>query len=120
MGVFCLDLLFIVGNGRRITNRYLFTKSQNLAPLLHVPKSTLNHAWDSNNRELAIVNSASWVALLINLQDDLDFAGDRYVRFSDNYFTLFPGETKVIAVDYPESTGESLRFRAWNSPEYFI
>jgi beta-mannosidase len=99
--VFLLDL----GPG----SRYVMTRTENLAPLLNLPRVELELVADSNYRVLR--NTSGTAALGIMLEDARPYDAPGWVTFSDNVFDLLPGEERRIEVDGP--VGELL-VEGWN------
>ncbi len=116
-------------------NRYLFSRTQNLAPLLDVPQATLEAgveptagAESEADRWLVrVTNRGEPVALNVWLQERyeqgvkmLDVTGRRgYAYFSDNYFCLLPGESRLVQVEWDGIPAEerNLSIKGWNTNE---
>jgi beta-mannosidase len=101
--VFVLD----VGPGR---NRYVMTRTENLAPLLDVPEARMEIVAQSNYLVLRHVSGPAALGLV--LEDARPYETPGWVRFSDNVLDLLPGEERTIEVAGP--VGE-LRMEGWNA-----
>jgi beta-mannosidase len=106
------------------SNRYVFTKTANLAPLLALPATELQltQEVDDDQSLLHITNSGSYTALGIWLEDNREINANGYVYFSDNAFALIPGETKSVMVSWknvPPATRQ-LKISAWNTPTRIV
>jgi beta-mannosidase len=67
--------------------------------------------------QLQLTNVGIQAAFLIHLEDARPVTAEGYVYYSDNDFSLFPGENKSINVRWssiPEA-GRKLNISAWNS-----
>lgn len=100
--VFLLDL------GPR--SRYVMTRTDNLAPLLDLPRAELEIVADSNYRVFR--NTSGVAALGLVLEDARPYDAPGWVTFSDNVFDLLPGQERRIEVEGP--AGE-LRVEGWNA-----
>lgn len=118
--VFMLDL--VLGDSRGDTlaqNRYVYSRAENLAPLLNVPTTRVNvetergtDAWT-----LALENVGDHAALFVWLEDARDLGAVGHVYFDDNYFCLLPGETKMITTKWHEVARDErgIILEGWNS-----
>jgi hypothetical protein len=73
----------------------------------------------------AVVQNKGAAAAIENKFTVLNASGGRILPayLSDNYFSLLPGETKEVDIDYPASAGTGapqLGLRAWNLPQTTI
>lgn len=121
--VFFLDLALRDSNGKILaTNRYPFTRAASLAPLLTVPPTRL--AVDAqqmgDNWRVSIGNIGANAALFVWLEDYRPAGASGFAWFEDNHFTLLPGETRRVTVEWrgvaPGARG--LDIRGWNTPIY--
>jgi beta-mannosidase len=97
--VFLLDL-----EGR---NRYVMTRTEDLAPLLELPTAQVAVERDRGGIRLSLEPSAPAAALGIVLEGD----ADGWILFEDNVIDLLPGESRTIGV---EGDGEML-VEGWNA-----
>ncbi len=114
--VFFLDLALTGETGELLSaNRYSFSARDNLAPLLHVPHTTL--AVELVGDGLTVRNTGGEAALCVGIEDAREVAANGYVHFSDSHFSLFPGEARVIAVTWygVEPAGRRIAVRGWNT-----
>jgi beta-mannosidase len=86
------------------------TRTENLAPLLDLPRAELRLERLSDTVSLSNVGAVA--ALGIVLEDARPYEAPGWVTFSDNVLDLLPGETREIAVDGP--AGE-LVVEGWNA-----
>lgn len=117
--IFLLDLILRDADGASLaTNRYLFTRTANLAPMLQVPATTLDVHTQiaADDWELTITNMGAHVVLAVALRDGRDVHAGGYVYFDDNHFCLLPGEQRTVLVDWHDVAPHDrcLSLRAWN------
>ena len=105
--VFLLDCL-VEGGGLR--SRYVMTRTENLAPLLDLPRAEIDLVADSNYRVLR--NTSGTAALGIVLEDARPYDAPGWVTFSDNVLDLLPGEERRIEVGGPV---RELIVQGWNA-----
>jgi beta-mannosidase len=79
-----------------VTNRYVMTRTENLAPLLDLPRATLEL------RDGVLRNTGDVAALGVILEAD-----DRWAMFDDNVLDLLPGEERTA--------GPATRAEGWNA-----
>lgn len=91
-------------------NRYVMTKTADLAPLLDLPSADLSAERASNS--LLLANDSDTAALGLVVEDARPYDEPGWVVFSDNVLDLLPGETRELRVDGP--AGE-LRIEGWNA-----
>jgi beta-mannosidase len=99
--VFLLDL---------VRNRYVMTRTENLAPLLDLPPAEVAVRRDADRLHLQLHPGAPAAALGIVLEDARPAGAPGWIRFEDNVIDLLPGESRTIAVD---GAGEVL-VEGWN------
>ncbi|GHT77517.1 hypothetical protein AGMMS50262_18720 [Bacteroidia bacterium] len=77
---------------------------QSYRGLKDMNKVTLKGAWKTDGKQIrvTIANPTSDVALMIRLKTVKNQSGERVlpVYYSDNYFSLLPGETKTINLEF--------------------
>ncbi len=115
--VFFLDLELSSGDQPQGRNRYLFTRGENLMPLLHVPTTTLRTERDAQCESLTVTNTGDQAALFVWLEDARPLGTAGFAEFSDNHFCLLPGETRAIEVSWQSVAHEDRRIdlRGWNT-----
>ena len=101
--VFILDL----AEGR---NRYVMTRTENLAPLLDLPPAQIRVERASGTVLLANVGSTAAIGVV--LEDARPYDDPGWVVFSDNVIDLLPGESVEVDVEGPVS---ELRVEGWNA-----
>ncbi|MBN8636056.1 MAG: hypothetical protein J0M07_12085 [Anaerolineae bacterium] len=107
--VFFLDLRLTDSDGSVIAqNRYPFTRSDTLAPLLNLPSTGVYMQQTDVNgmATLTLANSGEAVAFGLWLEDEV---GSHYTQFSDNYLYLLPGETATITARCSDGTRPVIR-----------
>jgi beta-mannosidase len=87
-------------------NRYVMSRSDNLAPLLDLPRTTLT--FDGS----VLRNTGDVAAVGVVLEDARPYEESGWVLFDDNVLDLLPGEERAIQVEGP--VGE-LRIEGWNA-----
>ena len=87
-------------------SRYAMTRTDDLAPLLDLPRTEL--AFDGGT----LRNTGAVAALGVVLEDARPYDDPGWVTFSDNALDLLPGETREIEVAGPVG---ALRVEGWNA-----
>jgi mannosylglycoprotein endo-beta-mannosidase len=86
-----------------------------------LPPTTLKitTAQAADRLDAAIENTGSAIAFMVRLQLQ-DSAGKplRPSFYTDNFFSLLPGEKKLVTVSHPSVPQTSFRVKAWNTPAY--
>ena len=121
--VFFLDLQLADPSGNDLSsNRYIFSRTADAAPLLNLPQTKMLVKKGVQEESVSITNIGGTAALYIWLEDDrpLDLPG--YIFFSENYFCLFPGETKNVSITWQDVplAERSVRIKGWNTNEHTI
>jgi beta-mannosidase len=121
--VFVLDVVLRSGEAAA-ANRYLFSRTATIRPLLDL-ESTILEAVAARHGDcwsVTLRNTGRVLASCIWLQDPRPHPAPGYVVFDDNHFSLFPGETRTVAVEWDNvPAGErSLRLAGWNTPTVSI
>jgi beta-mannosidase len=119
--VFFLDLALRSGAATVTANRYPFVRTATLAPLLSLPLAQLDVTVNRHPEgwNLLVTNPGAVAAVACWLDDALDLGSSGYAYFSDNYFTLLPGESRAIEVEWSDvvERDRALTFSAFNLPE---
>jgi hypothetical protein len=120
--VFFLDLSLRDSGGRMLSaNRYAFTRTDNLAPLLAAAPTTLDIHREVSGDEWAITvtNTGGQTALFVWLADGRALGSEGFVYFSENYVCLFPGESRAITALWHGGVERDrvLEVRGWNTGE---
>jgi beta-mannosidase len=118
--VFFLDLELVSEKGEAISNnRYGFTKTENLQPLLHLPQTVLETkivgsgpGWD-----MQVCNRGEVAALQVWLEDGRDLGSSGYAYIQPNYFCLFPGESREVRIDWQDvqESERCIELSGWNT-----
>lgn len=107
LAAFAADVFVLDVSG----NRYVMTRTEDLAPLLDLPRAELSFERTPSDR-LLLGNDGDVAALGLVLEDARPYESQGWVTFSDNVLDLLPGETREIEVAGP--IGE-LRIEGWNA-----
>ncbi len=118
--VFFLDLSLTDAEGRPLAqNRYVFSRTDTLAPMLSVPTTALDVQLETEGDtwHLTITNVGRQTALWVWLEDGCDLMADGYVYFSDNYFCLFSNESLTITAEWSNVLDDERRIQlsGWNT-----
>ena len=117
--VFFLDIQLLDPDGTLLCdNRYVFSRSATLAPLLACPPTMLSVSSNVVGSEqlLTLTNTGETVAMFIWLEDARDLNDSGYAYFDDNYFCLLPGESRTVTVTWKDVPARERRLEvaAWN------
>jgi len=119
---FFLDLALTDGEGRSLAeNRYVFSRTSDLRPLLEAPATTLRAELPSEETEdgfaIRLTNDGDVAALRVRLEDERELGREGYVFFQDNDFDLLPGESREVRVaSAGVPAGErAVSLRGWNT-----
>lgn len=118
--VFFLDLRLHDRSGETLShNRYSFTRAENLAPLLHMPATTLTTVREplGDTETITITNTGDVVALYLWLEDARPVGAKGYAYFADNHFCLLPQESRRITVTWQNvpAAERRLTLGKWNT-----
>jgi beta-mannosidase len=105
LGAFASDLFFLDLEG----NRYLMSRTENLAPLLDLEPAAVEVAREGDRLRLRHAGGPAAVGIV--LEDARPYAAEGWVVFSDNVLDLLPGESREVVLSGP--VGE-LRVEGWN------
>jgi beta-mannosidase len=112
--VFLLDLSLRDDGVVVSSNRYLMTRTGDLAPLLAVPRAGL----DLRQGEgcLVLSHGGGPAALGIVVEDARPAASPGWAVLSDNVIDLLPGETRELSLEWRDvpDTGRELSAEGWN------
>jgi beta-mannosidase len=103
-------------------NCYPFSATANLEPMLAIPQTTIHVEKviraDGQLWQLLLSNVGTQTAFQTHLEDSRPIRAAGYVYFSDNDFSLLPGECKQIEVHWSSvlETDRQMALSAWNSP----
>jgi beta-mannosidase len=115
--LFFLDLTLARGTGEVLAaNRYLFTKSANLAAMLVAPATTLSVSAGAGGA-VTVSNTGEQTALQVRLEDLRPLGAEGYVYFGSNHFMLFPGESRTVTVEWTDVAEPERRLavQGWNT-----
>jgi beta-mannosidase len=123
--VFFLDLLLLDSNGATLGhNRYTFSRTETLAPLLACPPTTLSISSQGRESEhtLTVTNTGETTAMFVWLEDARDLNVSGYTYFDENYFCLFPGESRTVTVIWTDvpTKEQQLQISSWNTDSTLI
>ncbi len=118
--IFLLDVQLMDHDGGILaTNRYPFSRTHNLAPLLHVPQTTLEVHKEivGDQWTVTLTNSGRHTALFVQFEDGRDSWADGYSYFDANHVCLLPNEQRPFTVAWTNVVPEEqqLTISAWNA-----
>ncbi len=118
--IFFFDLQLFDAHGAILChNRYVFSRTTNLAPLLECPPATLqvSSSSDANEHRLMLGNTGKTAAMFIWLEDTRELSASGYAYFDDNYFCLLPGESRTVTVTWKDVPADEhrLEISGWNT-----
>jgi len=118
--IFFLDLVLKDSEGEMITdNRYMFISDTKLTPMLHVKPTriTAQLVKTDDHWNLCIENLGKYTAMYIWLEDARELTAAGFVYFDQNYFCLFPGESRFVQIDWKDvpTRERSLEIKGWNT-----
>jgi beta-mannosidase len=117
--VVLLDLrLTDVAGAVRAANRYAFSGTADLGPLLDLARARLEVATerDDNTWRVRLTHVAGPAALGLTLVDDRPAAEPGWAEVGDSWFDLLPGEARTIDVEWAGApqNGRRLTIGGWN------
>lgn len=114
-----LDLALDAADGTRISgDRYVFSITEHLAPLVAIPATSLAVEDGPDGRFLTLRNVGEAVALGVRVSDPRPHPRTGFIRLSDGHLVLFPGEQRTLAVTWQAvpPRERSLAVESWNAP----
>ncbi len=123
--VFFLDLTLRLPGGEALAeNRYVFSRTDDFIPFLHLPETSLTARLEQDEHDcsrLTLANRQSTVAFNVWIEDTLPVDSPQHPFFSDNYFSLLPGESRTITVEWASNVQQpALQMTGWNFPRVEI
>ncbi len=120
-GIFFLDVRLNDPEAGLLTqNRYVFTRSATLKPLLQVSETKLcvTTQRETDLWNVLVHNVGITTAMNIWLEDGRADGSGGFPYFEDNYFCLFPGEKCSVRVNWQGVVPEQRRLEVsgWNVP----
>lgn len=103
--IFFLDLHLRAASGEFLAhNRYIFSRTANLEPMLRVARTALTARVDpvGDRWAITLTNAGAHSALFAWLEDDRPLSATRGVFFDANHFCLLPGEAHTVMADWQE------------------
>jgi beta-mannosidase len=100
------------------SNRYLFTTTENLQPMLELPRTVLDiHSeCKGQNWSVNVTNRGECAALLVRIDDDRSLDAEGSVYISHSGFHLLPGESRTVTAVWKGTGNDSvLSVRALNA-----
>jgi beta-mannosidase len=123
--IFFLDLK-LVGEGTEelAHNRYIFSKTCDLSPMLTIEKTKIKvrKIIEGDQWKLEITNDGDHAALMVQIDDAGSVYIEDYAYFSDNWFSLLPGESRRVEVLWSNigDTPQSLELKGWNTEQVIV
>ncbi len=123
--VFFLDLQLLESDGAPLChNRYAFSRTATLAPLLNCTPTALfvSSTLDKSEQTLTMTNRGETAALFVWLEDTRDVNAPGYAYFDDNYFCLLPGESHTVVVTWKDvpAIERQLEVSGWNTEPVWL
>ena len=123
--IFFLDLVMKNSSGEIIAeNRYMFTCDKRLTPMLHVEPARITAKVENSvdQWDLRIENIGKHTAMFIWLEDARERTAPGFVYFDQNYFCLFPGESRMVQVNWKDIPAgvRRLEIKGWNTNSLFL
>ncbi len=128
--LFFLDLSLADSRGALLAaNRYLFSMTASLEPMLGQETTTLTAGMECRGTDchrIVLSNTGRRAALGVWLEDARPLDGSGYVYFDDNYLFLLPGETREVTAAWsgdpigPRPGGRQIRVSGWNFEQLLI
>ena len=118
---FFLDLALRDASGRTLAaNRYVFSKTDNLRPLLDAKPTTLRATAvaDGDAWRVTLANVGDAAAIAVRLEDERELGAEGGVLFEENDIFLLPGETAELRAEWRGVAKDARRIAAggWNTP----
>src|SRR5688500_161286 len=124
--VFFLDIQLLDSDGTHLAhNRYTFSRTETLMPLLACPASTLSVCSSQfiekedgqSQHTLTLTNSGKTAIMFVWLDDARDLNESGYAYFEDNYFCLLPEESRTVTVTWTDVPAGKRRLEVsgWNT-----
>mgnify|MGYP003577644768 FL=1 len=123
--VFFLDMQLLDAEGVPFCrNRYVFSRTATLSPLLTCPSTTVSISSSTNESEqfLTLTNDGETATMFVWLEDARDLNAPGYAYFDDNYFCLFPKESRTVTVTWTDVPSEERRLEitGWNTQRILL
>ncbi|HEX5810369.1 MAG TPA: glycoside hydrolase family 2 protein, partial [Anaerolineales bacterium] len=123
--VFFLDMQLFHPDGTLLChNRYAFSRTTTLTPLLDCPPATLqvSSSSDENEQMLTLTNNGEAAVMFLWLEDAREVNASGYAYFDDNYFCLLPKESRTVRVLWKDVPADErlLEISGWNTEHLFI
>jgi beta-mannosidase len=123
--VFFLDMQLIDSDSSPLArNRYAFSRTETLAPLLACAATTFSilSSRGESDQILTLTNTGGKAAMFVWLEDACDLNTTGYAYFEDNYFCLFPGEGRTVTVSWVNVPVSERRLdvAGWNTEHILV
>jgi beta-mannosidase len=123
--LFFLDLrLSTLDGSRRSENRYLFSRAQNMAPMFSLPPASVRTVRETaaGGDWLTLSNVGPVAAFYLWLEQRRPVAATGWMFAKENYFCLFPGESRSVLVEWQDVSPQERKvaLRGWNVAEVEI
>lgn len=105
------------------SNRYLFTTTDNLQPMLELPSTVLDIQSECNgsNWSMSITNRGECAALLVRIDDERSLDAEGSVYISHSGFHLMPGESRTVMAIWKGAVNDSvISVRALNATKQTV
>lgn len=123
--LFILDLRLLSEDGKEMAqSRYLFSRTDNLAPMLRLPatKLSIRQQTKGDLTRLTVVNAGERLALYVRLEDEREHERKGFVTFNTNHILLFPDEQKQIDIRWNQvpTSERSVAVQGWNTNQLVV
>jgi beta-mannosidase len=123
--VFFLDMQLLDSKSAGLArNRYVFSRTETLAPLLSCPLTSISVTSQEAESEqiLTLTNTGETAAMCVWLEDARDLNASGYSYFDDNYFCLLPQESRTVTVTWANvpAGARMLEVSAWNTETFVL
>lgn len=119
-----LFLLDVAVRGEDSANRYLLSRTADLAPILDLGPAAVDVATDaqSDTWQVTLSHRDGPAALGLTLEDDRAYQAAGWAVPDDNLFHLLPGESRTVSVTWRDAgpAGRSLRLSGFNIAERVV
>ena len=116
--VFLLDLALYAADGTLLAgNRYLHSRTADLAPLLDLPEAELTVTAEDDLSAVTLRHTGGPAALGLYLTDARPLTAPGWAAFGDNMLDLLPGESVRVPVDWravPPAADRAILLEGWN------
>jgi beta-mannosidase len=124
--LFLLDLVLHTSDHEAASgNRYLLSRTANLAPLHALPPTSLDAAWAPDGQDawrVSLRNTGGWLAPALLIEDGRPAGAPGWAVPEADLLTLLPGEGREVTVRFMDVPAEERRLlvSGWNVGDLFL